>query len=198
MEIQKLDEQFWNERYLTQQTGWDIGFASTPIVEYAQQIQNKNSQILIPGCGNAYEAIFLAKNGFKNITILDIAPKLIEDLQEKCKNYPQIKVLHQDFFLHHGTYDLILEQTFFCAISPSLRANYAQKMHQLLKENGKLVGILFNRDFETSPPFGGSGEEYKTYFQSYFTFKTFEPCYNSIAPRAGSEIFMILQKKALG
>jgi thiopurine S-methyltransferase len=54
---------------------------------------------------------------------------------------------------------------------------------------------LFDRDFENSPPFGGNAEEYRNYFEPYFTFKVFEPCRNSIAPRAGSELFMILQKK---
>jgi len=190
-----LDENYWNKRYLNQQTGWDIGFASTPLVAYAQQIQDKNIAILIPSCGNAYEAIFLAENGFKHITVLDIAPILVEVLQEKCKNYPQIQVLHQDFFLHSGNYDLILEQTFFCAISPTQRGNYAKKMYELLKNEGKLVGVLFDRDFENSPPFGGNAEEYRHYFEPYFTFKVFEPCRNSIAPRAGSELFMILQKK---
>jgi thiopurine S-methyltransferase len=68
-------------------------------------------------------------------------------------------------------------------------------MHELLKNEGKLVGVLFDRDFENSPPFGGNAEEYRNYFEPYFTFKVFEPCRNSIAPRAGSELFMILQKK---
>ena len=190
-----LDANYWNERYLNQETGWDIGFASTPLVAYAEQIQDRNIEILIPGCGNAYEAIFLAEKGFKHITVLDIAPKLVEVLQEKCKNYPQIEVLHQDFFLHKSSYDLILEQTFFCAISPTLRGDYAKKMHELLKENGKLVGLLFNRNFDSSPPFGGNIEEYRDYFKPYFTEKVFEKCYNSIVPRAGSEIFMILQRK---
>ena len=192
-----LDENYWNQRYLEQKTGWDIGSASAPLAKYIEQIQDKNIEILIPGCGNAYEAIFLAEKGFQHITVLDIAPKLVKDLQEKCKDYPQIKVLHQDFFLHQASYDLILEQTFFCAIEPSLRAQYAQKMWALLKESGKLVGVLFNKDFDTSPPFGGNQEEYKSYFEDYFTFKVFEDCYNSIAPRAGNELFMILQKKAL-
>lgn len=193
----ELNEKYWNERYQNQQTGWDIGFASTPLVAYMEQITNKNLQILIPGCGNAYEAFILAEKGFQNITLIDIAPKLVENLQEKCKNYPQIKVLHQDFFEHQGSYDLILEQTFFCAIAPSLRAAYAKKMHELLKENGKLVGVLFNRAFESSPPFGGSADEYKNYFSPYFDYKVFASCYNSIAPRAESELFVILQKKSL-
>jgi|GEM_PF-3928663 len=30
----QLDEQYWNNRYKTDQTGWDIGFVSTPLKEY--------------------------------------------------------------------------------------------------------------------------------------------------------------------
>ncbi|GAB4489990.1 MAG: methyltransferase domain-containing protein [Raineya sp.] len=191
-----LDANYWNQRYLEQKTGWDIGFPSTPLVKYIEQVRDKNVEILIPGCGNAYEAIFLAQKGFRHITILDIAPKLVQDLQERCKLYPQIEVLHQDFFLHQGKYDLIIEQTFFCAINPELRSNYAKKMWDLLKSGGKLVGVLFNKHFEVSPPFGGNAEEYRNYFSPYFTFQTFDNCYNSIAPRMGSELFMILQKKA--
>ena len=39
-------------------------------------------------------------------------------------------------------------QTFFCAIDPSDRKKYADKIYTLLKENGKLAGVLFNHEFE--------------------------------------------------
>ena len=41
----KLDEDFWTERYRQGYTGWDIGYPSTPIVQYLDQIQNKNCRI---------------------------------------------------------------------------------------------------------------------------------------------------------
>jgi thiopurine S-methyltransferase len=68
-------------------------------------------------------------------------------------------------------------------------------MADLLKENGKLVGVLFNRNFEAGPPFGGSKEEYISLFRQKFNVKVMEDCYNSIVPRAGRELFMILEKK---
>ena len=51
-----LDSNSWNQRYISKNTGWDIGFVSTPIKDYIDQINNKNIRILIPGCGNAHEA----------------------------------------------------------------------------------------------------------------------------------------------
>ncbi|MDW8297358.1 MAG: SAM-dependent methyltransferase [Raineya sp.] len=190
-----LNEDFWTQRYQNQQIGWDIGYISTPLQSYFQQLTRKDLRILIPGCGNAYEAEFLVKNDFQDITLVDISGFLVENLKKRFQEYPQVRIYHSDFFQHVGEYDLIVEQTFFCAITPDLRALYAQKMYELLAENGKLVGVLFDREFEQSPPFGGSRAEYINYFQPYFNFKVFETCYNSIPPRAGSELFMILQKK---
>ena len=68
-------------------------------------------------------------------------------------------------------------------------------MNELLAENGKLVGVLFNREFgNNTPPFGGDKTEYQTYFNDYFDFKVMENCYNSIPPRAGNELFINLKK----
>ena len=45
-------------------------------------------------------------------------------------------------------------------------------MHALLLANGKLVGILFNREFEQQgPPFGGSKSQYEPMFEKDFILK---------------------------
>ena len=36
-----LDSNAWNQRYISNNTGWDIGYVSTPIKEYIDQISNK-------------------------------------------------------------------------------------------------------------------------------------------------------------
>jgi SAM-dependent methyltransferase len=190
-----LDGQYWNNRYLNNQTGWDIGTSATPLANYIDQLADKNIKILIPGCGNAYEAEYLLAKGFTNITILDISEILVKHLQEKFNDNSHITIVLGDFFEHEGEYDLVLEQTFFCAINPTLRQQYATKMAQILKKQGKLVGLLFNKTFEVNPPFGGDKEEYIPYFEPYFEFKTLEICYNSIAPRVGSELFINFIKK---
>lgn len=97
--------------------------------------------------------------------------------------------------MHDGQYDLILEQTFFCALDPLLRTQYVQKVNALLKPNGKLVGVLFNRNFETNgPPFGGTEEEYKTLFSKDFHLHTLTLCYKSFTKRAGTELFINCRK----
>lgn len=192
----KLDKDYWNDKYLHGSTGWDIGYISTPLKEYFDQIQNMELKILIPGCGNAYEAEYLVELGFKNVYLIDWSEIALNNFKKKSHHLPDENIFCEDFFKHEGVYDIISEQTFFCAIDPSERFNYAKKVHELLVPGGKLIGLLFDDPlFEDHPPFGGSKDEYVKYFEPYFEFKVFETAYNSIKPREGRELFMLFVKK---
>lgn len=77
-----------------------------------------------------------------------------------------------------------------------MRSEYAQKMFDLLKSKGKLVGVLFDFPLTNDgPPFGGSLEEYHNLFSKTFDIKTLSRCYNSIKPRKERELFIIFEKK---
>lgn len=191
-----LDAAYWNNRYATGETGWDMRQASPPLKEYIDQLIDKAIRILIPGCGNSYEAAYLLQQGFTNITVIDIAPVLVEKLKINFANNSHIKIIQGDFFEHNGEYDVILEQTFFCALNPALRSAYAKKMSELLAKKGKLAGLLFSKEFEQQgPPFGGTAEAYKELFENLFHLNTLAPCYNSHAKRAGTELFIKFTKR---
>jgi len=190
---------FWSKRYKDQQTGWDIGYPSTPLKTYIDQLENKNLKILIPGAGNAYEAEYLFKNGFEQVFVLDLSAEPLTAFQQRIPTFPADQLVQANFFEHKGQYDLIFEQTFFCSFPPTSgnRQLYAQQMYNLLNPKGKLVGLWFDIPLTgdmVKRPFGGDKEEYLTYLSSYFETITFEKAYNSIAPRAGNELFGIFQK----
>lgn len=189
-----LSASYWENRYQQQLTGWDIGAASSPLAAYIEGITDTSIAVFIPGCGNAYEADVLVQKGFTDVTLIDIAPTPVQQLQQRFKN-KKINIRQQDFFEHSGSYDLILEQTFFCALDSALRPAYIHKMYELLKPGGLLVGVLFNRLFEVGPPFGGNKEDYEKLFSKYLHIKKMELCYNSIKSREGTELFFIAEKK---
>lgn len=193
-----LDEIFWETRYQQGETGWDIGHGSPALTAYFETLSNKSLAILIPGCGNAHEVDTLLEMGFSNITVLDIAAsplKVIAERQAKAIEEGQLKLICGDFFKHTGQYDFIMEQTFFCALNPALRDDYAMQMHSLLNTNGLLAGLLFDFPLTSEgPPFGCNREGYLTHFNKHFNILSMEPCKNSIKPRAGRELFFILQK----
>lgn len=185
----------WNERWREGSTGWDIGHVSTPLAHYIDQLPDKTVRILIPGCGNAYEAEYLHTHGFTNVFVLDVAPLALESFKQRVPDFPDAHLICEDFFTHSATYHLILEQTFFCAIDPSLRDAYVAACHKMLVPGGKLVGLLWDDPmYSDHPPYGGNPAEYRQRFEPLFHIRLMEPAHNSIKPRAGREVFFIAQK----
>ncbi len=193
--IQRLDAGYWESRYRENRMGWDIGYASPPLVHYIDRITDKSKRILIPGAGNSYEAEYLWDQGFKNVTVLDWSKSALRNLKRRLPGFPEEQLLAEDFFRHRGSYDLILEQTFFSALPPARRPEYVKQMAALLADEGVLAGVLFSIPlFEDHPPFGGSEEEYRPLFSTHLELLKMEPCYNSIPERAGNELFFIAKK----
>ncbi|RMB56446.1 methyltransferase domain-containing protein [Dokdonia sinensis] len=193
---ESMDATYWNDRYAQGSTGWDLKEVSPPLKAYIDQLTDKDLKILIPGGGYSYEAQYLWGQGFHNVYVVDLSELALENLKERVPEIPKRQLIQCNFFELEDTFDLILEQTFFCALDPSLRDDYVKKMHELFEDDGTLAGLLFNFPLtEKGPPFGGSIEEYRARFSPYFNIKTMETAYNSVAPRAGNELFINLKKK---
>jgi methyl halide transferase len=193
-----LTEAFWDNRYKTKVTGWDLGKVSTPLKTYFDQLTDKSIKILIPGGGNSYEAECLNKKGFKNVYVVDLSKTALENIKDRVPTFPEKHLIHNDFFKLNMVFDLIIEQTFFCALHPSLRPDYAKKVAELLTKNGKLVGLLFNVPlYQDHPPFGGNKKEYLGYFKPYFNIEIMDRCYNSNESRKDDELFIKFIKNKL-
>lgn len=193
-----LNENYWDSRYIEKTTDWDVGYITTPIKEYIDQIKDKNLKFLIPGGGNSYEAEYLHDKGFNNVFVVDVAKTPLLNLQKRVPDFPSDHLIQKDFFKLEMEFDLIIEQTFFCALIPGLRLQYIEKMNQLLRRNGKLVGLLFDDPlYSDHPPFGGNMEDYKILFKPYFEIDIMALCYNSVSGRKGKELFIKLIKLEL-
>ena len=195
MQMKKFSKKYWNQHYLDERTGWDIGHISTPLKEYFDQLNNKNLRILVPGAGNAWEVEYLFNNGFQNTFLLDFAEESIASFKARCPEFPDANIITDDFFTHEGKYDLLVEQTFFSSIPPERRIDYVEKVYELLNSGGKLAGLLFNHPFDfDGPPYGGTEKEYRILFTEFFDFEAYSIAYNSIKPRSGRELFLLLTK----
>ncbi|GAA4369822.1 methyltransferase domain-containing protein [Hymenobacter saemangeumensis] len=195
-----FDAAYWQARYLDGRDAWDTHGITPPLQAYFDQLDvRQQPRILIPGAGRAYEAEYLHRAGFQNVFVADLAREPLAALVERVPEFPKAHLLLADFFQlpKDVPYDLIVEQTFFCALNPKLREAYARQCAGLLRPGGTLAGLLFEGEIGpgTEPPFGGSRAEYREYFAPFFEFKHFDTAYNSIKPRAGRELFICLKKK---
>ncbi len=194
--MNRFDKTYWTNRWTNQQTGWDVGKISDPFVAFFSTLHDKDVKILIPGGGNSYEGEYLFEQGFKNVYVLDIVPQPLINLKSRSPHFPDNQLLCADFFALGQTFDLIVEQTFFCALDPVLRQAYVKKMHDILLPGGRLAGLLFNFPLtEEGPPFGGSEEEYRSLFSPYFSLDVLGTAENSIAPRKGRELWFEFTRK---
>lgn len=191
-----LDELYWDQRYQNKQTGWDLGAISPPLKAYFDQWSDTSKKILIPGAGNSYEAEYLHGLGFSNLFILDLSLTALQNFEKEFPAFQKPTYCIKIFFELGDSFDVIIEQTFFCALHPSQRLRYTEKMHSLLNPGGILAGLLFNIPLNTDqPPFGGNKEEYLEYFNPFFQVEIMAPAYNSIPQRFGNELFFKLLKR---
>jgi len=192
----ELTESFWNQKYIEEKIAWDLGRVSPPIKHYIDQLENKKKSILIPGAGNSYEAEYLWKKGFTNVTVLDISLEALRRFKERVPSFPENQMVHADFFQFSGNFDLMIEQTFFCAIEKKRRVSYVRHSAGLLRKESKLVGLLFHVPLnEEQPPFGGNEIEYRRLFEPYFKIQTFKKELHSVDSRKGKELWVEFVKK---
>ena len=194
--MQHLSSDYWETRWQNNQTGWDIGYVSPPLKAYFDQLDSKQYKILIPGAGNAYEAAYLHQQGFQEVYVVDFSKTAISQFLSRNPSFPKEHAIVIDFFkLDETNFDLIIEQTFFCALDPSLRDQYILKMKSLLKPGGKLAGLLFHLpDKKDGPPYGGKLTSYKKQFALHFKVNEMDFAKNSIKPRLGNELFFEVEK----
>lgn len=193
--METLNESYWDNRYKNKDDRWDLGEVSPAIKTYVDQIEDKSVCILIPGGGNSYEAEYLFNNGFKNVYVVDLSKTALKNIKSRVPQFPDAQLVHANFFDLDMTFDIIIEQTFFCALNPSLRTDYITKMNELLAPNGMLVGLLFKLPLDKKgPPFGGNKEVYLNFFKPVFEIQIMDDCYNSIQSRLEEELFFVVKK----
>jgi len=200
----ELNSSYWSSRYKNDQTGWDIGHPNHGLIEEVTKRYSLSTKILIPGAGRAYEAEALWDAGYLNTYVCDWAPEAFNHLRESTVlatafqsiEEAQERLIVADFFELDDSFDLLLEQTFFCAIDPSLRERYVKQAFHLLKPVGNWLGILFDCHFPTAgPPFGGDQEAYARIFSGSFDIIELKRFKSSILPRQGKELLGLMYCK---
>ena len=119
---------------------------------------------LVPGCGRAYDALALARKGFERVVAIDLSTTACAAAQEFLaqsgdERASAVEVVCGDFFAHAGSYDLVWDVTFLCALDPSVRQRWAEQQRRLLQPDGRLLTCVFPIvDKVGGPPFAMSVE----------------------------------------
>jgi len=189
----------WQKHYDEDDLTWDIGEVAPPFVRLWEQGGIPRGRMIVPGCGQGHEVRFFADQGL-DVTGVDYARGAVERLQAELdrQNIPG-RVVRQDFFeldsTHDSRYDILLEQTFFCAIHPDQRSNYMETACRILKPRGWLIGLFYATGQEGGPPFNTTDQDIRALFADRFQFLKLEKCDHSHGRREGKEWLSVMIRK---
>lgn len=192
---------FWDDLYITKNDNWTLNNPSPVFVHLIEKTNLiEKGRILILGCGKGYDALFAAQNNFDVVGV---------DFSEEALGYAnllavnenlKLKFIHQDFFEldenYKNHFDYIFEYVTFCAVNPDRLNELIKKCYEYLNENGRLITQLFPVDKrEGGPPFSIDKNMFYEESKKYFHLEYYSRNINSINPRKGKEILLILKKK---
>lgn len=153
----------WEKAWQEGRTGWDAGGSPPILEELVRGGDLPTGRALVPGCGAGWDVFTLASDD-REVVGLDVAPtaaRRFADLRaERGIGADRAHILIEDFFAHTpaAPYDLVWDYTFLCAIDPSERPRWADKMDALVAPDGELVTLIFpavegDSPFGEGPPF---------------------------------------------
>jgi SAM-dependent methyltransferase len=185
--------EFWETRYRDHVTPWDAGKVPASLRHYVPNFQPA-ARVLIPGCGFAHEATFLADQGF-DVLAIDFSPAAIATAQKTSPRLANLVRLADFFKYDFGKpFDVIYERAFLCALPRTMWNDYAKRSAQLLKPGGIIAGFFFFADTPRGPPFGTSRSELQALLGRCFTLTDDQPVMDSIEVFSGKERWMVWRR----
>lgn len=161
--------EFWDTRYAAGQTPWNFGGVPQRLQEYLRA-HPRGGSVLIPGCGHGHEIEAFDAAGYR-VTAVDFSRAAVEQARERLGPSHAERILLGDFFHHDfadAPFDAIYERTFLCALPPAQRRVYVERMAQLLKPGGALVGLFFYGTEHGGPPYELNPAEEPALFRPHF------------------------------
>lgn len=149
----------WNERYDLGRMPWDLGRAN-PILEERLTTDpalggETAGTVFVPGTGRGWDAAALAAAGWR-VTAIDLSESAVAAARHHLGG-ADAELFVGDALDHHGTFDLVFDHTFFCAIALEQRPQFGEMCRRVVADRGRVVSIVFpiGRDpSDGGPPFG--------------------------------------------
>lgn len=185
---------FWCKRFGEGTTPWDAGRVPEDFAAFITA-QAAPMTTLIPGCGSAWEAAFVAGSGWP-VTALDFSPAAIATAQQTLGDCP-VELVCADFFKWQPArpLDLIYERAFLCALPRKLWDDWGQRVADLLPSGSLLAGYFFVCDQLKGPPFGILQEQLDAFLSPNFACIEDRPVADSIPVFAGRERWQVWQRR---
>jgi hypothetical protein len=194
---------FWDERFEQGFMPWDQRGVPPAFCAFAEC--QAPGAVLIPGCGSAYEAGWLATRGW-SVTALDFSAAAVATARAYLASQPdgeKVSLVEADFFTYMPSEETgfkpqwIYERAFLCALPPARRADYARHMAKLAAPGVLLAGLFFFGETRKGPPFAIEESALHSLLTPFFECIDDHPVEGSIPVFAGRERWLTWRRRAV-
>jgi len=187
------DVAFWENRYESGDTPWDLGDASPHFVKLLQAPPEflKPGKMAVVGCGRGHDAALFARAGYE-VTGYDYAPEAIAQAQARYGDIARF--IQADITQIPEQFDYVLEHTCFCTFPPPQRKAYVEAVKNLLNPNGILTGVFWEHAEPDGPPYGIPLTEIKALFEPDFEFLQLTSA-KPARDRGGTEHLILMRRR---
>ncbi len=200
---------FWQGRWQTGQTGWDLGgphpLLRTLIAEaQSWRCLEPGARVLEPGAGRAHNGAALARQGFA-VTSFDGVGAAVAAARGLYAEVPGLTLAEGDALTVNadwrGAFDAVLDRAMLCALPPEARRAYVQACFEHLKPGGAFLSLLFtevvHEGDKLGPPFQITLAELSHLMAPYFALQYAEE-HKTTAPsdKIRREAVCILKRRA--
>jgi ubiquinone/menaquinone biosynthesis C-methylase UbiE len=110
MSLDFSTKEYWEKKYAEKDTTFEWLENYEELRDYIREHISRESQILIPGCGNSTLGVEMHKDGYDNIEQFDFSDVVVEQMSRR---YPELiwKVMDmKNMTYEDGTFDVVLDK----------------------------------------------------------------------------------------
>uniref|UniRef100_A0A803KU59 Methyltransferase type 11 domain-containing protein n=1 Tax=Chenopodium quinoa TaxID=63459 RepID=A0A803KU59_CHEQI len=153
-ETQKYgDPSYWDKRYKQDKTPFDWYQNYSSLVPlFHLYLSPPHRRVLVVGCGNSSFSEKMAADGYEDIVNIDISSVVIEEMQKKYSDHPQLKYITMDVLkmdtLETGSFDAVIDKgtldTILCGNnSKPNSAKMLEEVGRVLKDKGVYILVTY-------------------------------------------------------
>lgn len=186
-----MDQDFWLQRWQSQQTGWHLEHPHVLLAPALQQLADPPGAALVPLCGKSQDMAALAARGYAVLGV-EFAELAVAAFFEEHGVTPEVRqqaplmrwrggpwtIFQGDFFALPasvwGEVGLIWDRAALSALDASLRCRYAEHLCTLAPAGAVMALVTFEHAAgDDGPPFSVSQEEVAALFGQRFAIEVF-------------------------
>lgn len=143
---------YWDRRYSQEQGPFDWYQKYSSLAPLINLYILRSHRSLVIGCGNSAFSEGMANDGYEDIVNIDISSVVIEAMQKKYTNCPQLKYIKMDVrdmsSFQTGSFDAVIDKgtldSILCGSNSRQNSNMMlEEVGRVLKDNGIYILITY-------------------------------------------------------